>query len=62
MKVSEFIRLVKKQGVKFERHGEKHDIYVNPLTGQTTEIPRHKSKELGTGIRNAMLKDLGLRH
>ena len=61
MKVSEFVKLIKKQGIKFDRHGARHDIYINPKTGQTTEAPRHKSKELGTGIKDAMLKDLGLK-
>ena len=61
MTVSEFIKHVTKQGVQFDHHGSKHDVYINPKNGQTTQVPRHKSKELGTGIKNAMLKDLGLK-
>ena len=61
MKVSEFVRYIKKQGVKLKRHGAKHDIYINPQTGQETQVPRHASKELATGTCNAMLTDLGLK-
>ena len=61
MKVSEFIRLIKKQGMQFHDHDAKHDVYINPETGQKTRVPRHSSKELGTGIVQAMLKDLGLK-
>jgi len=33
MKVSEFIRQLKKQGIEFEEHSKKHDKYVNPKRG-----------------------------
>ena len=61
MKVSEFIRQLKKQGIKFKKHGARHDVYLNPRTGQEALLPRHDSKELATGTREAILKDLGLK-
>jgi len=61
MTTSEFIRYIKKQGVRFHYHGKKHDTYINPANGQTTEVPRHAAKEIGTGLKNSMLKDLGLK-
>jgi predicted RNA binding protein YcfA (HicA-like mRNA interferase family) len=61
MKVSEFIRQIKKQGIMFKKHGSRHDVYYNPKTGQETQVPRHQSKELATGTRNAILEDLGLK-
>jgi len=61
MKISEFLRQLKKQGVKFQRHGSRHDIYVNPANDNITEVPRHQSKEIGTGLREKILKDLGLK-
>jgi mRNA interferase HicA len=61
MKVSEFIRQIKKQGVRFESHGGRHDWYINPQNGLRSQIPRHDSKELGTGLRDRVLKDLGLK-
>ena len=61
MKVSEFIRQLKRHGVRFHRHGKRHDIYINPANGKKSEVPRHQSKEIGTGLRNSILEDLGLK-
>ena len=61
MKVSEFIRQLKKHGIKFKKHGARHDVYYNPKTGQETHVPRHNSKELATGTMKSMLEDLGLK-
>jgi hypothetical protein len=44
MKISEFVRQIKKQGIILEEHGKKHDKYVNPKTGQSARIPRHQSQ------------------
>jgi len=61
VKVSEFIRELKKQGIKFAEYGKEHDKYVNPKTGQSARLPRHPSKEIKTGTREQILKDLGLK-
>jgi len=61
MKTSELIRYLKKQGIKLHRHGKRHDIYINPENGKKAEVPRHHSKEIGTGLRNQILEDLGLK-
>jgi len=61
MKVSEFVRQLKKQGVKLEEHGRKHDKYVNPVNGKSARLPRHQSQEIKTGTREQILKDLGLK-
>jgi predicted RNA binding protein YcfA (HicA-like mRNA interferase family) len=61
MKASELTRLAKKQGCQLLRHGSRHDIWINPKTGGTTEIPRHKAAEVPTGTANRILKDLGLK-
>jgi len=61
VKVSEFIRQIKKQGVKLYNHDKKHDVYINTKTGEKTRVPRHSSQELGVGIVEQMLKDLGLK-
>ena len=61
MKISEFIRLLKKQGIKLAEHGTEHDKYVNPKTGQSARIPRHNTKEIKTGTAERILKDLGLK-
>jgi len=59
MKVSELIRYIKKQGVKYQSHGKRHDIYINPKTGGRSEIPRHPAKELSTGTADGILKTWG---
>ena len=41
MKRREFIRELVEAGCYLERHGKKHDIYVNTLTGRKSPVPRH---------------------
>ncbi|MCL2225124.1 MAG: type II toxin-antitoxin system HicA family toxin [Defluviitaleaceae bacterium] len=60
MKVSELTKRAKKFGCHIKRHGAEHDIWINPKTGNTASIPRHKSKEIATGTAQRIIKDLGL--
>lgn len=41
MKRAGLIRQLLEAGCVFLRHGGRHDIYVNPKTGQKQPIPRH---------------------
>jgi len=41
MKRSELLKQIKKEGCIFLRPGSRHDIYINPKTGQKQPIPRH---------------------
>lgn len=42
--------------------GTGHKILRNPANGRTSEIPTHGgAKQLGTGLRNKIMKDLGLK-
>ena len=61
LKASELTRLAKKHGCYVKRHGAEHDIWINPKTGNTARIPRHKSKEVATGTAHNIMKDLGLK-
>jgi len=61
MKVSELTRLAKKKGCHIKRHGAEHDIWIDPVTGNTARIPRHHSKEIATGTAQNIMKDLGLK-
>ena len=61
MKVGELTKKAKKIGCYIKRHGAEHDIWVNPKTGNTARIPRHKSKEVATGTAQDIMKDLGLK-
>lgn len=58
MKLSEFLRLLKSRGAKFQSHGKEHDVWIR--NGNTTRVPRHE-KEIGKGLLNSMLKDLQIR-
>jgi predicted RNA binding protein YcfA (HicA-like mRNA interferase family) len=61
MKTSELTRYARKRGCRILRHGSEHDIWVNPQTGETASVPRHKSKEIPTGTANTIMKKLGLK-
>lgn len=41
MKRKEFIRELEKAGCVLHRHGAKHDIYRNLVTGSKTPVPPH---------------------
>ena len=49
MKVSELIKLLKKNKCKFVEHGKEHDKWFCGKTGKSIMIPRHGSKEIPTG-------------
>lgn len=55
----EAIKLIRKNGGKFLRHGDRHDIYLMP-NGKEISIPRHK-KDLSAGVENEVKKKLGLK-
>jgi len=61
MTIAEFIRSIQKQGIKFKAHGSRHDVYWNPKTGASAQIPRHSSREIKRGTMEKILKDLGLK-
>lgn len=41
MKRDELIKQLTNQGCVLSRHGARHDIYLNPATGQMQPVPRH---------------------
>ena len=61
MRTSEFIRKLKKLGIRFESHGGNHDWYYNPKNGKRAQIGRHHQEEIGAGLVNKIMKDLGLK-
>lgn len=58
MKHSELIRKLKKAGCLLKRHGAGHDIWINPVTGATSTVPRHGSKEIKKKTVKSILDDL----
>lgn len=61
MKYTEFQRWLKKQGCTFHtREGGTGHLIVK-YKGKETSFPMHGSKEIGTGLVNAIKKQLGLK-
>ena len=61
MNAKELQRFLAKNGCSFESHrgGGRH-LTVR-RGNRTSQLPMHGRKELGTGLANKILKDLGLR-
>lgn len=60
MKISELIKILKKNGCTMVNNGGRHDIWYSPITQEKIAIPRHGSKEIATGTANGILKKQGL--
>jgi len=41
LKRQKLIKEITKRGAVFVRHGANHDIYENPRTNTSTQVPRH---------------------
>ena len=54
----ELIRELTRQGCYLERHGSRHDLYVNPKTGQKAPLPRHN--EIKNSLAELIRRQLGL--
>ena len=57
MKQSEFRRGLEAQGVEVKQGTNHFKLYYN---GRQSTMPRHPGKELGEGLRKAILKQLGM--
>ena len=58
MKRKEFVRQLVREGCVFLRPGSRHDIYLNPQTGQRQPVPRHS--EIENNLAKHIRKHLGL--
>ena len=58
MKRKEFIRQLMRDGCVLLRPGAKHDIYINPSTGEKQPVPRHT--EIDNKLAKHIRKYLGL--
>jgi mRNA interferase HicA len=47
-----------KAGCYLKRHGNRHDIYLNPRNGRHAPIPRRR--EIKDSLVNLVLKQLGI--
>jgi len=58
MKRKELVRQLVRDGCILLRSGSKHDLYVNPKTGQKQAVPRHR--EIDNILAGHIRKYLGL--
>ncbi|MCD4693099.1 MAG: type II toxin-antitoxin system HicA family toxin [Calditrichales bacterium] len=58
MKRKQFVSRLVRDGCKLLRPGAKHDIYINPHTGQKQPVPRHT--EIDNILAKHIRKYLGL--
>jgi hypothetical protein len=42
MKRLDLVRRLEEEGCVLLRHGSRHDIYHNPMTGHSEPLPRHR--------------------
>lgn len=61
MKISELTRLISKAGCRLLKHGKRHDMWINPATGETFMIPRHQSEEAPKGFAEAAKEWAGVK-
>ena len=61
MKYSEFRKWLKKQGAEFTAHRSGSSHYRVTLNGKSTIFPDHGNKEMGTGLVEAIKKQLGIK-
>ena len=58
MRRKELIRQLAEAGCVLNRHGSRHDIYVNPVNGKKQPVPRHA--EIEDVLARHIKKHLGL--
>ena len=59
MKRDDLVRQLLAAGCVLLRHGGRHDIYVNPRSGQKQPLPRHR--EIDEALAKHIFKFLGLK-
>ncbi|MFN0095347.1 MAG: type II toxin-antitoxin system HicA family toxin [Dehalococcoidia bacterium] len=58
MKRSALVRHLREHGCEFAREGRRHEVWQNPVTGESDAVPRHQ--EIGNIIAKAICKRLGV--
>jgi len=61
MKVSEILRVLKKDGWYLHREGSNHSLYKHNTKKGTVILPRHPSQELKKETAQSILKQAGLK-
>jgi len=58
MKQGDLVKHIRKYGCVFMKEGGSHSVWLNPLIGRTSTIPRHT--EINTHTGKKICKDLGV--
>lgn len=58
MKRQAFIRELEQAGCVFVRHGQRHDVYLNPANERKAPVPRHR--EIADTLCEVIRKQLRL--
>jgi predicted RNA binding protein YcfA (HicA-like mRNA interferase family) len=56
MKRMDLIKTIEGFGCVLVRHGGKHDWYMNPVTGVSQAVPRHR--DIGEGLSRRIIRML----
>jgi predicted RNA binding protein YcfA (HicA-like mRNA interferase family) len=56
MKRGALLKMLKKQGAIFVKHGKKHDQYLQPATGKVDQVPRHP--DIAEDTAKSIIKNL----
>jgi len=59
LKRKQFIKEIISKGCYLKRHGSRHDIYANPMTGRQAPVPRHP--EVKESLCKLIKQQLGIR-
>jgi len=54
-----FIKYLYENGCVFLKEGAKHSVFLNPLTGRSSTVPRHN--ELDNNLAKKICTDLGIK-
>lgn len=60
MKTNEFTRILLDRGCFLLKHGSRHDIWKNPVTGETEAVPRHGAREIKKVLAMKILRNLSV--
>ncbi|KFC19375.1 type II toxin-antitoxin system HicA family toxin [Chryseobacterium sp. FH1] len=61
MKISELLKVLKKDSWYLHKNGSRHDLYRHPTKPGQIAVPRHSSQEIAKGTEQQILKDAGLK-
>jgi len=58
LKRGDLVRELVAAGCRLDRHGGRHDVYLNPRNGRKAPVPRHQ--EIPESLCRLIRKQLGL--